>query len=385
MPPTPDPIYLDCNASTPVLPEVVEAMLPYLRERFGNPSSAHPYGRRAREGLEQARAQVAGLLGCAPEEVIFTSGGTEASNLALLGAAAAIDHPAHLVTSVVEHPATARPCALLEARGWSVTRVGVDGTGCVDAAAAARALRRETALVTLMHANNETGSLQPVAEVAALARAQAPGALIHTDAAQSVGKLPTRVDELGVDLLSVAGHKLHAPKGIGALYVRRGCEARLRPVLLGAGHERGLRPGTESVPLAVALGAACELATGSLEAEGERQRGLRDRLWEALRAAIPGLALSGHPTRRLPNTLNVRFPGVRGAELLARTPELAAGVGSACHEGHERASAVLLAQGIPEADALGAVRLSLGRTTREADVELAAAALIQAYGGLRTP
>jgi cysteine desulfurase len=369
-----DPIYLDHNATTPILPEVVEAMLPYLREHFGNPSSSHIYGQRARLGVERAREQVAALLGSEPDEIVFVAGGTEANNLAIRGVA---EHTTrrHIVTSSVEHPATAQPCATLERRGFEVSRVAVDQHGQVPVEAVRPCVRGDTALVTVMLAQNETGTLMPVSGLARLAHEQ--GALVHTDAAQAVGKIPTRVDELGVDLLSVAGHKLYAPKGIGALYVRRG--TKLTPLVLGAGHERGFRPGTENVPFIVGLGAACEIARRDLDVEPKRQRELRDELWERLRAAIPGLRLNGHPMDRLPNTLNVSFPRVRGSAVLAAAPEIAASTGSACHEGGETASAVLLDMGLEPAVALGAVRLSIGRSTTRAEIGLAVQALVRAH------
>jgi cysteine desulfurase len=370
-----EPIYLDHNATTPLLPEVVDAMLPYLREHFGNPSSAHVYGRRAREAVDRARAQVAALLGAQAEEIFFVAHGTEANNLAIRGVAAALPEKRHLVTSVIEHPATTEPCHELEKHGARVTWLPVDEHGRVRVPEAVAALRGDTALVTLMHANNETGVLQPIAEIAREARAR--GVLVHTDAAQSVGKLPLSVGGLGVDLLTVVGHKFGAPKGVGALYVRRGTP--LRPVLLGAGHERGLRPGTENVASLVGLGAACEVALGTVEGEAERVRALRDELWERLRARIPGLALNGHPEERLPNTLNVRFPGVSGSALLAATPEVASSTGSACHAGEESASSVLTAMGVEPRAALGSVRLSLGRTTTREDVVAAAQALADAW------
>jgi cysteine desulfurase len=376
---TQDPVYLDHNATTPVLPRVVEAMLPYLREHFGNPSSNHPLGLRARQAVEDARAQVAALLACTPDEVVFTSGGTEASNLAIRGATAARPGRRHVVTSVIEHPATAEPCRWLEESGWTVTRLGVDIDGRVRAEDLRAAIRDDTSLVTLMHASNETGVLQPVAEVALAARSK--GALSHTDAAQSLGKVPVNVDELGVDLLSVAGHKLYAPKGVGALFVRRG--TRLLPVVLGAGHERGVRPGTENVASIVGLGVACEQAARDLSAESERQRSLRDRLLDALVAAIPGVELNGHATDRLPNTLNVRFPSVTGRDLLAATPEVAASTGSACHDGRERASATILAMGIAPEAAVGSVRLTLGRSTTRAEVDRAGAALVAGWKRLQ--
>jgi len=376
-----DPIYLDHNATTPVHASVLEAMLPFLQEHFGNPSSGHVYGQRARLAVERAREQVASLLACEPDEVTFTSGGTEANNLAIRGAVEAAPPRRHVVTSTVEHPATVRPCELLERNGVEVSRLPVDGFGRVQADVARTFVRGDTALLTVMLAQNETGTLMPIAALSHIAHER--GALVHTDAAQAVGKIPARVKELGVDLLSVAGHKLYAPKGVGALFVRRG--VRLAPVLLGAGHELGLRPGTENVASIVGLGAACELAAGTLAGEAERQRALRDELWSALRAAIPGIALNGHPTERLPNTLNVSFPGVRGSSVLAAAPDVAASTGSACHEGDEVASAVLVAMGIDAARALGAVRLSIGRGTKREHIDRAARALIRASASLDGP
>jgi cysteine desulfurase len=370
-----DPLYLDHNATTPLLPEVVDAMVPYLREHFGNPSSSHVYGRRAREAVDRARAQVAALLDARAEEVFFVASGTEANNLAIRGVTAALPDTRHVVTSAIEHPATAEPCRELQRQGWEVTWLPVDAQGRVRPAEAVAALRAGTALVTLMHAHNETGVLQPVAEVAREARSR--GVLVHTDAAQSVGKLPVSVQALGVDLLTVVGHKFGAPKGVGALYVRQGTP--LRPVLLGAGHERGLRPGTENVASLVGLGVACEVARRTVGEESARVRALRDALWERLKAQVPGLALNGHPEERLPNTLHVRFPGVSGSALLAATPEVAASTGSACHAGEESAPAVLTAMGVEPRAALGAVRLSLGRTTTPADVIAAAEALAAAW------
>lgn len=372
---TRDPIYLDHNATTPLLPEALAAMLPYLREHFGNPSSGHVYGTRAAHAVARAREQVAALLGCDADEVVFTSGGTEANNLAIRGVTAALTHKRGVVTTTIEHPATERPCAWLEQHGHNVSRVSVDGDGRARIEEARNAIERNTALVTVMHANNETGVLQPVAEIARLAHAA--GAVVHTDAAQSLGKVPVRVRELEVDLLSVAGHKVYAPKGVGALYVRRGTP--LMPFVLGAGHERGVRPGTENVASIVALGTACETVGRDLEACAARTKRLRDRLWERLVAGISGIALNGHSELRLPNTLNLRFPGVSGTALLQGAPEVAASTGSACHEGHESASAVVVAMGVAPADALGSVRLTLGRGTTDADVERAAEGLMQAW------
>jgi cysteine desulfurase len=368
-------VYLDYNATTPLLPEVVDAMMPFLRERFGNPSSGHPFGRDAREAVDAARGEVAALLGCAPEEIVFTSGGTEANNLAIRGIAAARHGAGRIVTSVVEHPAIAAPCAALERQGWTVERLPVDAQGRVPADVAAAALGADTALVTIMHANNETGTVQPIAEIAAAAEAR--GALVHTDAAQSAGKLPVDVRALGVDLLSIAGHKLYAPKGVGALYVRRG--TAMEPFLRGAGQESGLRPGTENVAGIAGLGAAAAAAQRDLAALAARLSSLTTRLWDALARGVPGIALNGHPVARLPNTLNVRFPGVRGGALLAAAPEIAASTGAACHAGGEEASVAITAMGVPAEAALGSVRLSIGRGTTEADVDLAAAALSRAW------
>ncbi len=372
---TPHPVYLDHNATTPLLPEVVDAMLPYLREHFGNPSSNHGYGAQARSAVAQAREQVAALLGCDAEEIVFTSGGTEANNLAIRGVTEALASKRHVLTTCIEHPATARPCAWLESHGRRVTRIGVDGDGCARVDEAREALDGDTALVTVMHSNNETGVLQPVSALAKLAHAA--GALVHSDAAQSLGKVPVQVRELGIDLLSIAGHKLYAPKGVGALYVKRGTP--LVPFALGASHERGLRPGTENVASIVGLGTACEAVGRDLDATAARMRRLRDLLGARLGSAVPGLALNGHRELRLPNTLNVRFPRASGSAVLDGAPEVAASTGSACHEGHESASAVILAMGIAPEDALGSVRLTLGRRTTEDDVARASEALSRSW------
>lgn len=369
------PIYLDYNATTPIHPRVVATIEPYLHGHPGNPSSGHAPGRDAAAAVAAGRAQVAALLGCAPEEVVFTGCGSEADNLALKGVAMAQRaHGRHLVVSAVEHPAVLEPARFLEREGWQVTIVPVDATGRVSLDAVAVALRDDTVLVSIMHANNETGTINPIAEIAAVAHAR--GALMHTDAAQSVGKLPVKVQELDVDLLTVAGHKLYAPKGIGALYVRRGLV--LEPLIHGAGHEGGRRAGTENVPWIVGLGAACTLALEEgIAASGTRVRDLRDRLHRLLADAFPDLVLNGHPEHRLPNTLNVSIPGVSGREVLDRCPAVAASTGSACHEGGRGVSGVLGAMGVPHDVALGALRLSLGLMTTAEEVDVAAAALVQ--------
>jgi cysteine desulfurase len=322
-----------------------------------------------------AREQVAALLDCDPSEVIFTSGGTEANNLAIRGVTDSASKSRHLITSAIEHPAILQPCHALEQQGWQVSMVGVDREGRVLVEDIRARLRRDTALVTVMHSNNETGVLQPIAEIAAAAHNVA--AVVHTDAAQSVGKLPISVRALGADLLTIAGHKLYAPKGVGALFVRRGIQ--LAPFTRGADHERGLRPGTENVAAIVGLGAACVRAQADLVVTAERLQMLRNELLELLRAGIPTLALNGHATLRLPNTLNVRLPGISGSALLAATPEIAASTGSACHDNRELVSQVILAMGVPPEEAVGSVRLSLGRSTTQDDVHRAAEALVRAW------
>jgi cysteine desulfurase len=319
--------------------------------------------------------QVAELLGCSSEEIIFTSGGTEANNLAIRGVAEAYSSKKHLVSSVIEHPATSKPCAFMARTGYQVEFASVDELGQVRIDEIANMLRWDTYLVTIMHSNNETGVLQPIASIVRAARAVE--ALVHTDAAQSVGKVHIDVNELDVDLLSIAGHKLYAPKGVGALFVRKAVS--LAPVLLGAGHERGLRPGTENVASIVALGAACAMAKKSLTVEAKRMQVLRDDLFARLQERIQGLVLNGHPTERLPNTLSVRFPGVSGTALLANAMGVAASTGSACHDGHESASGVITAMGVRPDEALGTVRLTLGRSTTEAHVARAAELLADAW------
>jgi len=378
-----DPIYLDYNATTPIAPEVFEAMLPWLRGEFGNPSSTHPFGRRAAQAVAAARLQVAELIGAKAPEIVFTGCATEANNLALLGVARALGgERRHLVVSAVEHPAVMAPALHLRDQGWALTVLPVDGFGRISAEQLAAALRPDTALVSVMHANNEVGTLQPIREIARMTRER--GILLHTDAAQSAGKLALNVDELGVDLLTLAGHKFYAPKGVGALYVRTGTP--IRSVLHGAEQEQGLRPGTENVAAIVGLGAAAALAKASLPATSEHLRTLRDRLHEQLAASIPGLRLNGHPDHRLPNTLHVSFPGVSGRALLVEAAELvAASVGSACHSEHDAVSGVLAAMGADAARAAGAVRLSVGRTTTAEEVNRAGVGLVAAWQRLHSP
>jgi cysteine desulfurase len=359
------PIYLDYNASTPIDPAVAAAMRPFLDEAFGNPSSGHWAGRPAKAALEQARGQVAALLGSSPDEIVFTSGGSEANNLAIKGTFFVLKHKgAHIITAAVEHPAVLAPCQFLERLGGTVTYLPVDRTGRVDPDDVRRAISPETVLISIMHANNEVGTIQPIEEIGAIAREH--GIRFHTDAAQSVGKISTKVNELRVDLLSIAGHKLYAPKGVGALYVRRGLE--LEPLIHGAGHELGRRAGTESALLAAGLGTACAMAADL--APMERIQTLRDRFWAALQDQFGDrVVLNGHATQRLPNTLNVSFVGTIGADILGQLNGVAASTGSACHAGRIELSPVLAAMSIPERIGMGAIRFSLGRGTTSDEID----------------
>ncbi len=375
------PIYLDYNATTPVDPAVVEAMLPYLSIHFGNPSSTHAYGRAAHEAVDMAREQVASLLGCSSSEITFTGGGSESDNLAIRGVALARKHLGnHIITQVTEHPGILNTCRALERlHGFRVTCLPVDENGQVDPAQVEAAIDDKTVLVTVMHANNETGTLQPIAQIARIAHRH--GVLVHTDASQSVGKIPTRIYDLGVDLLTVAGHKVYAPKGIGALYIRRGLP--LEPVIYGGGQEAGRRAGTENVAYMVGLGTACMLAQEQLPESQSRLRWLRDQLQRKLEQYVSSrVFLNGHMTGRLPNTLNVSIEGVIGEEVLAATPEIASSTGSACHEGNTDPSPVLMAMGMSRERALGALRLALGRWTTEDEVERAARLLARSIDSL---
>ena len=358
-------IYLDFNASTPLAPEVVETMRPLLTEHYGNPSTRHWAGAPAKAAVERARAQVAGLLACEPDEVVFTSGGSESNNHALKGVFFANrDRGDHIVTSAVEHPAILRPLRFLETLGAKVTVLPVDRHGRVDPEDVRKALTPRTILVSIMHANNEVGTVQPIVEIAAIAKAA--GVLMHTDAAQSVGKISTPVNELGVDLLSVAGHKLYAPKGVGALFIRRG--TRIESFVHGAGHEQGRRAGTENVLLDVGLGAACEVARRWIGMP--TVRALRDRFEAQLKELFgEKLTVNGAGSERLPNTANVNFIGQVGADILARLSGVAASTGSACHAGSVELSPVLAAMHVPPQEGMGAVRFSLGRTTTWEDLE----------------
>lgn len=379
------PIYLDYNATTPLDPAVIDAMLPYLREYHGNPSSAHAFGRTAHDAVERGRSQVAALIGARPDEVIFTGGGSEASNHAIKGTFFARHSGnifarlfrrsgCHVITSSVEHPATAQPIEFLRGLGCRVTVLDVDGHGLVNPDDVRRAIAADTVLVTIMHSNNEVGTLEPIREIGRITRERQ--VLLHTDVAQSLGKVPVNVEELNVDLLTIAGHKLYAPKGVGALYVRQG--VKLVPLVHGAGHEGGRRAGTENVPYIVALGTACDVARQQLPTAEPRLRLLRDRLWDRLQKSLGDrVSLNGHPTLRLPNTLNVNFRGHVGSELLAKVPGVAASTGSACHEGRVSQSPVLCAMRVPPEIGQGAVRLTVGRFTTEDEVDCAADLFIE--------
>jgi cysteine desulfurase len=368
-----DSIYLDYNATSPIAPEVTEALLPFLREHWGNPSSTHVYGQRAKQGVVTAREQVAAMLKAEVGEIIFTSGGTESNNHALRGILElAPSSRRKLVISAVEHPAITNVADYLaRIHGVEVAILPVDREGVVDLAVAAQFIDQKTALVSIMHANNETGALQPIAQLAELAHAQ--GALMHTDAAQSVGKVPVHVDALGVDLLSIAGHTLYAPKGIGALYIRKG--ASIAPFMIGAAHESGRRAGTENVPYMVGLGEAARLVEDNLAEEMARLGALRDRFETGLREVFPALHINGPLNNRLPNTAHVSFVGLSGAMILEATPQVAASTGAACKSGGTEPSGVLAAMGATGKQTMGAVRFSLGRYTRAEDIEGALLAL----------
>ena len=371
-------IYLDYNATTPVAASVREAMLPFLTDYFGNPSSSHAIGRICQEAIEDARGHVATLIGADRDEIIFTAGGTESNNLALKGIlmrdAPSID--GHLIISAIEHPAIAAPAEYLTHLGYAVTIVRCDENGIVDPEDVQNAIRPDTRLVSIMHANNEIGTVQSLREIASLCHER--NVLVHTDAAQSLGKIRTKVDELGVDLLSIAGHKLYAPKGVGALFVRQNVD--IEPVLHGAGHEKGLRPGTENVCHIVGLGAACLLVAKGLDGATARMESLRDRLSEQLQEGVGNaLTVNGYRAPRLPNTLSVNFPHISGSELLARIPELCASTGAACHAGGTSLSGTLHSIGLTPAIARGTVRLSLGWNTTEDEIDRAASLLVGAW------
>ena len=366
----PKPIYLDYNATTPHDPEVIEAMRPYFEEEFGNPSSSHYYGSKPKQAVIKAREQVASLLNCAPEEIIFTSGGTESNNFAIKGCAESFGHKGnHIITSQIEHPAVLEVCRFLGKNGFEVTYLPVDEFGLVNVADVKAAIRKKTVLISIMHANNEVGTIEPIAEIAQLAKQH--DIIFHTDAAQSVGKLSVDVSKLGVDLLSIAGHKVYAPKGVGALYMRKG----LSPAKLmhGAGQEMSKRPGTENVLEIVGLGMACEIARRDLEKNIKHMQAMRDRLFEAIKKGCAAVKLNGHPQKRLPNTLSISFLNSEANRLLETIgSEVAASAGAACHSDTVQISDVLKAMAVPPDWAKGTLRLTTGRMTTGEEIDSAA-------------
>ena len=373
-------IYLDHNATTPIDPEVAEVMIPYLKEHFGNPSSSHSFGIQTKKAVENARREVAALLGCQSDEIIFTSGGTESNNYAIRGVAETFrDKGNHIITSQVEHPAVINVCKYLEQKGFRISYMPVDQYGMIDPEDIERAICSDTILITIMHANNEVGTIQPIEKIAQIAKKH--GILLHTDAAQSVGKIPTRVDELGIDLLSIAGHKFYAPKGIGALYIRRGL--KLQPFILGANHESGRRAGTENVLEIVGLGRACENAAKNLDTNQHHSRSLRDQLWEGLQRQIPDIVLNGHPEKRLPNTLSISFPGIDANTLLDELTNVAASPGAACHTDVAEPSAVLVAMKVPLETALGTIRFSTGKLNDAQQIDQAITYIVEAVHRLK--
>jgi len=363
------PIYLDYNATTPHDPEVIAAMRPFFEEEFGNPSSSHSYGSKPRQAVAKAREQVASLLNCKPEEIIFTSGGTESNNFAIKGCAGVFcPRGNHIITSQIEHPAVLEVCNFLETIGYEITILPVDEFGLVNVADVAAAIKKETILISIMHANNEVGTVEPIAEIAKLANKH--DIVLHTDAAQSVGKISADVKKLGVDLLSIAGHKIYAPKGIGALYIRQG----LAPTKLmhGAGQERAVRAGTENVLEIVGLGMACEVARRDLDKNMKHMQAMRDRLFEGIKKGCGQVKLNGHPQKRLPNTLSISFLGLEANRILdAIGTEVAASAGAACHSDTVQISEVLEAMNVPLEWAKGTLRLTTGRMTTEADIDRA--------------
>ena len=372
-----NPIYLDYNATTPVDPAVLEVMLPFFKEHFGNPSSSHAYGKEAKEAVNKAREQTAKLIGAQTDEVVFTSGGTESNNHAIIGTALShMDKGKHIISSKIEHPAVLETLQYLQDRfSFKIAYLPVDKYGMVNPSDVAHAITPETVLITIMHANNEVGTINQIEEIGKVAKEK--GVTFHTDAAQSCGKIPVDVEDLNVDLLTIAGHKLYAPKGIGALYIRSG--TKLDKFIHGAGQEQGRRAGTENTPYIVGLGKACEIASSSLTFYVPNVKALRDRLHSNISDAlgVERVKLNGHPQKRLPNTLNISIEGIIGEELLKRTPEIAASTGSACHEGSTKPSAVLLAMGISEKQALEALRLSLGRWSTQEEIDEASQLIVQ--------
>lgn len=371
-------IYLDNNASTPVDPEVAEEMYSSLRF-YGNPSSSHRTGRSARAIIDKARGLVAGTINASEEEILFTSGGTESNNLAIIGTSLSRGK-GHIITSVIEHPSVLSPCRFLEEKGFSVTYVGVNRYGIVNIGDIKKSIRNDTILITIMHANNETGIIQPIEEIGIIARER--GIAFHTDAAQTVGKIPVDTKRLNVDMLTIVSHKFYGPKGVGALYVRKG--RMIHPILFGAGHERGLRPGTENLPGIAGMGKACELTSRYIKDRVLQAKRLSDILYNELKRQLPRVSINGDPDLRLPNTLNICLGDIQSTELVdVLQDSVALSTGSACHAGVKRPSAVLLAMGLSEKEALSSVRLSLGKDNTEEEIIEAASLIAKAVQDLR--
>jgi cysteine desulfurase len=373
------PIYLDYNATTPIAKEVADEMKPYLYDYFGNPSSSHTYGRACKKAVEKGRKQLAALLNCDVSEVIFTSGGTESNNYAIKGFAFANRNKGnHIITSSVEHPAVSEVCKYLETEGFEVTYLPVDVTGRVQVSDVEAAIRSETILISVMYANNEVGTLQPISEISALAKKH--GIALHSDCAQAVGKVPVDIQELGVDLLTVAGHKFYGPKGIGALYIGKGIE--LQKLMHGADHENNLRAGTENVLEIVGLGRAAKLAKANLQTSFVHDKSLVNRLKEAL-SILDDIQFNGNTDFCLPNTLSVSFKNIEANMLLSYLPQVAASAGAACHTDSISVSATLAAMQLDKAFAMGTVRFSVGKYSTEDEIDQAAEAIIEAVKQLR--
>ncbi len=375
------PVYLDYNGTTPVASEVVQAMRPFLDQEFGNPSSSHWYGLGPKKAISSARLQIANLLNCSPEEIVFTSGGTESNNQAIKSLAEDFfSQGNHIITSQIEHPAVLQVCRFLDQHGFQTTYLPVDHSGLIRPRDLEKAIRPETILITIMLANNEVGTIQPIEEISYLAKANQ--IVFHTDAAQAIGKIPTDVQSLGVDLLTIAGHKVYAPKGIGALFIRKGLN--LANFFHGAGQEAGLRPGTENVIGIVGLGKACQIAKRDLEKNIRQMQKTRDRLEKGLKSSLPEVVINGHPDKRLPNTLNLSFPGLEANRILEEIGlEVAASAGAACHSDKVIISHVLEAMDLPEELAKGSLRFTTGRMTTEQEIDTALAKIVSAVNKLR--
>ena len=372
-------IFLDYNGTTPIDPQVAEAMLPYIYEHFGNPSSSHAFGVKPKAAVEHARSQIAAMLGCQADEIFFTSGGTESNNHAIRGAVSALAHQGnHVITSAVEHPAVLEVCRFLEKHGAVITYLPVDGSGMVDPVDVENAITSDTVLISIMHANNEVGTIQPIERISEIAKRHR--VLVHTDCAQSVGKIPVNVDDLGIDLLSIAGHKIYSPKGIGALYVRKGVQ--VDQLQFGAGQESGKRPGTENVIFSVALGEACALVDQNIQEYSKQMKAMRDRLESQILAEFPGARINGHPEQRLPNTSSLSFQGLKANEILDSFEFVAASAGAACHSDSITLSSVLEAMKLPMEFAMGTVRFSTGRYTTEEQIDQAADEVCRVVGRL---